>query len=74
MQFIDDKIAYFVETYIRLQENSHYQKACVEIDPVCKKSVDCNHSTAYAVSNGKKYFFCSVKCRDTFLDGLENYI
>ncbi len=39
-------------------------------DPVCGMEVDAKDTnTLTAVVSGKKHYFCSNECRDTFLEG-----
>ncbi|MBI2144619.1 copper-transporting ATPase [Candidatus Woesearchaeota archaeon] len=41
----------------------------METDPVCGMEVDENgKGTAVAVVSGKKSYFCSNECRNTFLE------
>lgn len=43
-------------------------------DPVCGMMVDEAKATATAEYKGKKYYFCSVGCKETFLKNSEKYI
>lgn len=44
------------------------------IDPVCKMEVDENKAAATSEYEGKKYYFCSVGCKQAFDQNPEKYL
>ena len=44
------------------------------IDPVCKMDVDEKKAAATYEYQGKKYYFCAVRCRENFSKDPEKFL
>ncbi len=72
--WVDDQLVAFVETYLRLEIERHYQDENRVIDPVCGMSVNRADAPASAEYGGKSYYFCTAECRDRFGANSERYV
>ncbi|MFW9793307.1 MAG: heavy metal translocating P-type ATPase [Candidatus Thorarchaeota archaeon] len=50
-----------------------YQEGDIAIDPICKMKVDTATTDLYTDFEGKRYYFCSQSCKDTFEGDPEKY-
>ncbi len=55
-------------------EESSRPPSNLKVDPVCGMLVDPVSAEFVAEYRGEKVYFCSESCRETFLEGPENYI
>lgn len=65
-QWVEDRIADFVDAYLRLETAKAYQDENMETDPVCGMPVNRNWAAATAEYGGKRYYFCIDDCRRRF--------
>jgi YHS domain-containing protein len=72
--WVDDKLVEFVENYLRLEIEPHYQDENQVIDPVCGMTVNRTEAPAVAEYGGKTYWFCVADCRDRFLGDPKRYL
>ncbi len=50
-----------------------YQEGNEAIDPICKMKVEIDSAEFYSDYQGRRYYFCSQNCRDTFDNNPETY-
>lgn len=43
-------------------------------DPVCKMNVDEGKAAAKSIYNGQTYYFCSVRCKESFDKEPEKFV
>jgi YHS domain-containing protein len=43
-------------------------------DPVCGMVIDEKEAAATATYKGKTYYFCAMKCKETFEKNPDNYV
>ncbi|HNO78142.1 MAG TPA: YHS domain-containing protein [Phycisphaerae bacterium] len=72
-QWVEDRLAEFVETYLELETAKHYQTENMETDPVCGMPVNRNWAAAKAEHGGKTYYFCIDECRRRFEEQPNRY-
>jgi Cu+-exporting ATPase len=54
--------------------DSEPMSANAVVDPVCGMKVDATTTTLYVEHKGKKYYFCNIACRDSFVSDPEKYL
>jgi YHS domain-containing protein len=64
--WIEKKIHDFFETYLRLEENDHYQRENTVTDPVCGMEINKAWAAAHMEYQGQAYYFCLEECRAKF--------
>lgn len=72
-EWVDEKIAAFVDTYLRLEDADAYQQENMVRDPVCGMAVNKNWAAATAEYSGRTYHFCIDECRRRFEENPERY-
>lgn len=72
-EWIDAKIAAFVDTYLRLEDADAYQQENMTRDPVCGMAVNKNWAAARAEYGGRTYYFCIDECRRRFEENPHRY-
>jgi YHS domain-containing protein len=72
--WVEDKLVGFVDAYLRLETDHHYQDENQTTDPVCGMLVNKAHPAAQAEYRGKTYYFCIAECRQRFLAAPERYL
>ena len=71
--WMDAKLRYFVETYLRLEQADVYQRENMVRDPVCGMPVNKHCAAARLTHNGTEYFFCLEECQRKFASNPERY-
>ncbi|HUU95287.1 MAG TPA: YHS domain-containing protein [Phycisphaerae bacterium] len=66
--WVDEKIATFVEAYLRLEHADVYQRENMVKDPVCGMPVNKNWAAATMEHEGHMYYFCIEACRQRFAE------
>jgi YHS domain-containing protein len=69
IQWVEDRLLEFLDTYLKLETHPLYQKDNLVLDPVCGMRIPVIAAACQAERNGKVVYFCSEHCRDTFLKG-----
>ncbi len=72
-EWVDAKIAEFVDTYLRLENADAYQRENMVRDPVCGMAVNKNWAAARAEYGGRTYYFCIDECRRRFEESPQCY-
>ena len=54
-------------------DSSDSESPVIAIDPICKMDVDTTTATLVSEYDGKKYYFCSPYCKETFDNNPEQY-
>jgi YHS domain-containing protein len=66
-EWIERHLLRFVDTYLRVESDPHYQHDTLKLDPVCGTQID-RVDVAYRCQfASRSYFFCSDACRRAFL-------
>ncbi len=73
-EWVDERIAEFVDTYLRLGRTEQYQKETLVTDPVCKMRFRKQLETVEATYQGKVYHFCTDHCREKFVADPSRYV
>lgn len=73
-QWVEDRLAGFVDTYLQLETAKAYQDENMETDPVCGMPVNRNWAAAKAHHGGKTYYFCIDECRRRFEEEPSRYV
>jgi YHS domain-containing protein len=73
-EWVEARLLEFVETYLRVGSEPQYQRASVQIDPVCGMSVSTADIDEKLTVHGHTYHFCSVACRERFAASPELYL
>lgn len=72
--WFEDKIAAFLDAYLRVETHDHYQTDNMVIDPVCGMSINKLHAAARMDHQGVTYYFCVEDCRNKFAEDPDNYL
>jgi YHS domain-containing protein len=72
--WVDAKILYFVETYLRLETSDQHQQENIVTDPVCGMRVNKAFAPAQMTYRGETYYFCIRDCRARFAENPERYL
>jgi YHS domain-containing protein len=72
--WIEKKIHDFVDTYLHLGENDHYQRENLVVDPVCGMRVNKAWAAARMEYRGETYYFCVEECRAKFAANPQLYL
>jgi len=67
IQWVDDRLIEFLDTYLKLETHPLYQKDNLVLDPVCGMRIPVIVAPCHTELNGKTVYFCSAHCRDAFL-------
>jgi len=73
-EWVDERIVEFVDTYLKLAQTEQYQKETLVTDPVCKMRIRKRLETAEETYHGKKYHFCTDRCRSKFVADPLRYV
>ena len=65
-QWVEERLAEFVEVYLQLEIAKQYQSENMETDPVCGMPVNRNWAAGRAEHGNKTYYFCIDDCRRRF--------
>ncbi|PIR20586.1 MAG: hypothetical protein COV45_05145 [Deltaproteobacteria bacterium CG11_big_fil_rev_8_21_14_0_20_47_16] len=66
-QWAEKKIFEFINTYLKLEVDTHYQSDNMMVDPVCGMSFPIQQAACSVKSGEKTFYFCSTVCREAFL-------
>ena len=72
--WVEEKILYFVENYLRLETSGYHQQENIVTDPVCRMRVNKAFAPAQATYRGKTYYFCVGECHARFVENPERYL
>lgn len=72
--WVEDRLAEFVETYLRLERVDRDQSEILATDPVCGMRVTKSTAAAQLDYLGHPYFFCSAVCRDEFAGNPRQFV
>jgi YHS domain-containing protein len=72
--WVEKKIHDFVDTYLHLEENDHYQRENTVIDPVCGMRINKAWAAAQMEYGGQTYYFCVEECRAKFAADPQRYL
>lgn len=67
IQWLDDKLLEFLDTYLKIETHPLYQKDNLVLDPVCGMRIPLIAAPCHTEHDGKVVYFCSEHCRDAFL-------
>lgn len=73
VKFVEDRIVEFVETYLRLLKDPHYQRENLVTDPVCKMTFNRFIAAAQETYGSQTYYFCVAECHRNFLAEPQKY-
>jgi YHS domain-containing protein len=65
--WVEEKIANFLDTYLRLETHPLYQKDNIVTDPVCGMQIAAIAATSKIEWPGRTIYFCSEVCKEAFL-------
>ena len=74
VDWVDEKILAFIDTYLRLEQTDQYQQSVLVTDPVCGMRFRRSIASAEAEHAGHTWFFCSPGCHDRFMADPSRYI
>jgi YHS domain-containing protein len=74
MNWVDDMILRFVETYLQIETTDRYQGESLVTDPVCGMRIDKFSALAQAVHEGQTYYFCVEDCERKFLANPNHFV
>lgn len=66
-QWVGKKIMEFLNTYLKLEVDPHYQSDNMVVDPVCGMSFPIQQAVCTVQSGEKTFYFCSAVCKEAFL-------
>jgi YHS domain-containing protein len=72
--WVEEKILYFLDTYLRLETTDSYQAENMVTDPVCGMRVNKAFAPAQMTYRGTTYYFCIDQCRARFAENPEKYL
>jgi YHS domain-containing protein len=72
-EWVEKKLLDFLDAYLQIESHEQYQRAGIEIDPVCGMPVAKPVGLTYSYS-GKTYYFCTQRCIDRFVAQPEEFI
>jgi YHS domain-containing protein len=72
--WIEEKLLSFLDAYLRLESEDHYQTENMVIDPVCKMRVNRLYAAGQMKYKGRTYYFCVPECREKFVMDPEKYL
>jgi YHS domain-containing protein len=72
--WVDAKILYFVDSYLRLETSGQHQQENIVPDPVCGMRVNKAFAPAQMSYRGQTYYFCVEECRARFAENPERYL
>ena len=72
--WVENKIHDFCDTYLRLEEDDHYQRENTVTDPVCGMQINKAWAAAQMEYQGRPYYFCLEECRAKFAEDPERYV
>ena len=72
--WVEKKIHDFFDTYLRLEENDHYQRENTVTDPVCGMQINKAWAAARMEYQGQTYYFCLEECRTKFAEDPLRYV
>jgi YHS domain-containing protein len=64
--WVEEKILYFVDTYLRLETVEQYQQDNLVTDPVCGMQINKAYAGAEMEYAGRPYYFCLEECKTKF--------
>ncbi len=64
--WVEKKIHDFVDAYLHLEENDHYQRENTVTDPVCGMRINKARAASRMDYGGQTYYFCVEECRVKF--------
>ena len=65
-EWVEARLLDFVDNYLRIGSDPHYQRENLQIDPVCGMSVSAGDTDEMLTVGGHAYYFCSAPCREQF--------
>lgn len=74
VDWVDERILAFVDTYLRLAQTDQYQQDNLVTDPVCGMRFQKNIASAVSEHAGNTYFFCSSGCHEQFMGDPNRYV
>jgi len=74
LQWVDEKILLFVDTYLRLGQTEQYQQNNLVTDPVCGMRFRKSIASTKAEYAEHMFYFCSSGCHEAFTADPEGYI
>jgi YHS domain-containing protein len=72
--WVEAKILYFVDSYLRLETSNQHQEQNIVIDPVCGMRVNKAFAPVQTTYLGHTYYFCVPECRARFTENPERYL
>lgn len=72
--WVEARLLDFVATYLRVGSEPQYQRANLQIDPVCGMSLSTADVDEKLTVRGHAYHFCSAGCRERFAASPELYL
>ena len=73
-EWVEGQVIEFVETYLRLEQSDQYQQETLVTDPVCGMRIRRALAAAKQVHHSVTYFFCTEKCRESFVQSPDQYV
>jgi YHS domain-containing protein len=67
IQWVEERLLEFLDTYLKLETHPLYQKDNLVLDPVCGMRIPVISASCKTEHNGKIVCFCSEHCRNAFL-------
>lgn len=64
--WVESRLMRFLDTYLQVESDPHYQAAGLRIDPVCGMQVSPGTATHTSEHGGKTFYFCSQVCLERF--------
>jgi YHS domain-containing protein len=72
--WVDERLLRFLDTYVQLENDDHYQKENQVTDPVCGMTINRFHAAAKTDHEGQTYYFCVPDCHTKFVADPAKYV
>ena len=73
-EWVEQQVITFVDTYLQLEQSDQYQQETLTTDPVCGMRIRKALAATKQEHHGVMYFFCTEKCRESFVQSPGQYI
>jgi YHS domain-containing protein len=66
-EWVENRLLYFLDTYLQLAHHEQYQKQNLVHDPVCGTQVNKAFAISESGQGSQRYYFCTEDCRAKFI-------
>jgi YHS domain-containing protein len=72
-EWVENRLLYFLDTYLKLEHIEQYQKQNIVRDPVCGAQVNKAFAISETGKDSQSYYFCNEDCRVEFVSDSGRY-